>query len=711
MSRILNYFGLGSGSGRLIGSIVDDRPSITTPPVASGTTQVGQTLSTTTGTWGGSPVSYAYQWLRGSTAISGANSNSYVLQLADFGALIRCMVVAINAGGGSRASNSNQLGAITNPAGIPANSGGANLPVITGTAAIGNTLFASTGTWSNSPTAYTYQWKRDGVNISGATGTSYVVVSADDQKVITVATSGSNIYGVGTPAVSAGVTAGSLPVKSPADDVTITGSPVEGSTMSVLSVGTWTNSPSSYTYQWQRVATGTGAVTDISGATASSYTLVSGDVGFFIRIAVKAVNAVGTSLSAAISGARGAVTALTIPTFTRTGTVGAGPFTGDFNAPNNETGDSFYYEFAAGLSPSKNADGSYVSPTQFDIVQFTGEPSALNDIAFGWSDPAGAFTFHYQMLRDNEDGNTTRYNRFGTSSTFDATAFCTDYPETIVTSVAKFTSTTGVKKYNLITVNTGGDSLTLLMTSNIGGANACGATVNAQNGKFTSEATIISNNAGGACGFGFYDPTVASFTASISGTTMTVSAGSGLQIGQTITGTGVTANTKITALGTGAGGTGTYTVGTSQTVASVAMTAVHDFNNAQITNLPGSTSTALGIGFGWVIGSTSFSITRNGGSQNVTLGSSQTIGAGDVLHVEVDTTAGNPTIAYQWKSAATGTVVASGTITLTSNKPTVWCAYGRVGKGTGGVNDSFSWNPGLYSWVITPATGFDNIYG
>lgn len=65
-------------------------------------------------------------------------------------------------------------------------------------------------------------------------------------------------------------------------------------------------------------------------------------------------------------------------------------------------------------------------------------------------------------------------------------------------------------------------------------------------------------------------PGPATYTASISTTTMTVSAvASGrLFVGQKISGAGVTAGTYITALGTGTGGTGTYTVSTSQTVSS-----------------------------------------------------------------------------------------------------------------------------------------------
>lgn len=69
--------------------------------------------------------------------------------------------------------------------------------------------------------------------------------------------------------------------------------------------------------------------------------------------------------------------------------------------------------------------------------------------------------------------------------------------------------------------------------------------------------------------------TAAAFTAAISGTTMTVSAvaSGSLAVGNDVNGSGVTAGTKITALGTGAGGTGTYTVNNSLSISSEAMTS------------------------------------------------------------------------------------------------------------------------------------------
>jgi Baseplate J-like protein len=77
----------------------------------------------------------------------------------------------------------------------------------------------------------------------------------------------------------------------------------------------------------------------------------------------------------------------------------------------------------------------------------------------------------------------------------------------------------------------------------------------------------------------------AAFTGTIAGTLLTVSAvASGtLAVGQLITGVGVLPSTVITALGTGTGGVGTYTVSASQTIASEAMTASALGNSVALT--------------------------------------------------------------------------------------------------------------------------------
>lgn len=79
-------------------------------PVISGNTQVGQTLTTTDGTWSNSPTGYAYQWKRDGSAISGATANTYTLVELDAGADITCEVIASNGAGSGAAAASNTLG-------------------------------------------------------------------------------------------------------------------------------------------------------------------------------------------------------------------------------------------------------------------------------------------------------------------------------------------------------------------------------------------------------------------------------------------------------------------------------------------------------------------------------------------------------------------------------------------------------------------------
>lgn len=71
-------------------------------------------------------------------------------------------------------------------------------------------------------------------------------------------------------------------------------------------------------------------------------------------------------------------------------------------------------------------------------------------------------------------------------------------------------------------------------------------------------------------------PYSTTFTGSMSGTTLTVTAmltGSPITVGVFVDGTSVTDGTYITAMGTGTGGTGTYTINQSVTASSTTMTA------------------------------------------------------------------------------------------------------------------------------------------
>lgn len=113
----------------------------------------------------------------------------------------------------------------------------------------------------------------------------------------------------------------------------------------------------------------------------------------------------------------------------------------------------------------------------------------------------------------------------------------------------------------------------------------------------------------------------ASFTASISGTTMTVTGSpvGTLSVGNIINGTGVTSGTAITALGTGSGGAGTYTVNNSQTVSSTSMTASRSGYiryNSTVGRFEGFTTTWGGIGGGATGGGTDEVFLENGNTVN-----------------------------------------------------------------------------------------------
>src|SRR5437763_8421918 len=78
---------------------------------------------------------------------------------------------------------------------------------------------------------------------------------------------------------------------------TISGTPVEGSTLTA-DHGTWTGTtPITYSYQWERCGKGGGSCSDIIGQTNSQYKLRSADVGNTVRVRVKATNSDGSGLA------------------------------------------------------------------------------------------------------------------------------------------------------------------------------------------------------------------------------------------------------------------------------------------------------------------------------------------------------------------------------------------------------------------------------
>ncbi len=284
-------------------------PANSSLPAISGTAQVGRALSASTGDWTNNPTDYAYQWRRCNTSgggcadIAGATSSTYTLVSGDRGSTMRVLVVATN-DGGSASATSGPTATVTDPLAPPANS---SPPTISGTPQVGRTLTATQGAWSGNPVpTLTQRWQScaSGTcsDIAGATGLQYVVAAGDEGKTLKVVVTASNSEGSGEAASQPTATVVPQPPANTSVP-TVSGSPVVGEELTTTD-GTWSNSPTSYAYQWQRCAGIT--CTDISSATSRSYTVTSTDEGFALAAIVLATNAGGTT--SASSGRTAVVT-------------------------------------------------------------------------------------------------------------------------------------------------------------------------------------------------------------------------------------------------------------------------------------------------------------------------------------------------------------------------------------------------------------------
>ena len=78
-------------------------------------------------------------------------------------------------------------------------------PVISGTTTLGSVLTSTTGTWTNSPSSFAYQWISGVLNV-GTNANTYTLVQADSASAITCVVTATNASG-STPATSNIITA------------------------------------------------------------------------------------------------------------------------------------------------------------------------------------------------------------------------------------------------------------------------------------------------------------------------------------------------------------------------------------------------------------------------------------------------------------------------------------------------------------------------
>ncbi|MGH2958077.1 MAG: hypothetical protein ACRDKE_00615, partial [Solirubrobacterales bacterium] len=337
-------------------------------PTISGFLAIGQTITSTPGTWTvlHDQLGYAlgYQWQRCDDATAGSCSNialattsTYVLAAADYGKRIRLSVTASNSD-----DSALQSSAISQPVSqVPANTG---LPTFSGTAKVGSVLAGGQGTWTPADATLANAWLRCTSTllascspIASQTGSTYTLVAADDGMYIRLRVTGTTTAGSAMAESSAsaqiitdndndGVVDGSDDCLGetgtkpngclPSDIVgtgvpTISGNLVVGQTMSSTN-GTWSilhdQLGPTMSRQWQRCDDATAAsCSNIGGATGGVYTLTASDLGKRVRVIVTLTNADDaasqpSAISTAVIPANSPPVNNTAPTITGTTEVG-----------------------------------------------------------------------------------------------------------------------------------------------------------------------------------------------------------------------------------------------------------------------------------------------------------------------------------------------------------------------------------------------------
>ena len=286
-----------------------------TPPTASkvsisGTAQVGRLLS---GSYRYADANRdpqgvsTFRWLRSGVPIAGATAISYTLVSTDQGATIRFEVTPV-----SIVAPTTGTPVLSNPTVAVAGVGVAVAPTasnvaISGTAQVGQVLSGSYtyADANNDPQGVsTFRWLRSGVAISGATGRNYTLASPDQ---------GATIRFEVTPVATVKPTTGTAVRSSPtmavvsvgvagvptASNVAISGTAQVGQVLSgSYSYADPNNDPQGVSiFRWLR-----GGVA-ISGATASTYTVVGIDLGNPIAFEVTPVATIAPTTGLTVTSA------------------------------------------------------------------------------------------------------------------------------------------------------------------------------------------------------------------------------------------------------------------------------------------------------------------------------------------------------------------------------------------------------------------------
>jgi hypothetical protein len=343
-------------------------PSITAQP-ASKTVTAGQTATFSVTASGSGTLTY--QWNKNGAAISGATSATYTTPATvntDNGSLF---TVTVTGGTGSVTSNSATLTVTAAPV----------APSITGQPASKTVTAGQTATFTVTATGtatLTYQWKKNGAAISGATSASYTTpatTSTDNGASFTVTVTNS-VNSVTSSAATLTVTSASVAPSITGQPASKTVTAGQTATFTVTATGTAT-----LTYQWNK----NGAA--ISGATSASYTTpatTSADNGatFTVTVTNAAGNATSNSATLTVTAATLVLNAnKTSLSFGNVNTTASSALTVIFtNAGNSNVNISNVSVSGAGFTGGGVSSGQILTPGQTATLTVTFAPAAAGAV-------------------------------------------------------------------------------------------------------------------------------------------------------------------------------------------------------------------------------------------------------------------------------------------------------------------------------------------
>ena len=316
--------GSGSQQGMVLTESVAANPPVnTSPPTISGTSDVDGTLTAENGSWSGdTPITYTYQWQDCTSPTdvstctnvsSGGTGGTRVLSGSDVGQYVRVVVTATNDAGSASATSSVTDIVVSVPAVSisPSSKDFGNQGITAGPIATQDFTVTNTGSADLHITT---------TSLTG-TGLSQFDITTNTCKGATVAPAGTCTVEVSFEPSTPGSKSASLTLADDASDSpqsvaltgagvgvvaptntappTVSGTDIAGQTLSA-GIGTWTGSPTSYSYQWQDCTSVGSGCAKISNATSATYVLSSGAVGLYVRVVVTATNSAGSASAASV---------------------------------------------------------------------------------------------------------------------------------------------------------------------------------------------------------------------------------------------------------------------------------------------------------------------------------------------------------------------------------------------------------------------------